>query len=242
MGMRKLLMAAVCLWTAVASMFTGSGSVVVNWGLTYHKDGTTPTVSMLGAELLQKYDGMYVGDTSQRQVYFTFDLGYEAGYTTEVLDLLKEYQIKGLFFLCGNYLKQTDLIARMQNEGHQIGNHTNKHRDLPTLNEDAIRKDITDLQLPGAPKFFRPPQGRFDEKTLRVAKAAGLRAVLWSVAIVDWQKSPKLNVTACTNKILERAHPGAIMLFHITNPGTPELLRKVIPALQNQGYTFGELA
>ena len=98
------------------------------------------------------------------------------------------------------------------------------------------------MQLPTTAKFFRPPQGRFDAKTLRVAREEGLRAVLWSIAIQDWQKSPKLNVQACTNKVLERVHPGAIMLFHITNPGTPEMLRTLIPALQAKGYTFGELA
>lgn len=220
----------------------GSNGGIVSWGLTHHGNESTPTVGALGAKLLKEYNGLYVGDTSQKQVYFTFDLGYEAGYTGEVLDILKEYQIKGVFFLCGNYLSQTDLIARMQNEGHQIGNHTNKHRDLPTLSETEIRKDLTDLQLPTTAKFFRPPQGRFDEKTLRVAQEEGLRAVLWSLAIVDWQKTPKLDVTACTNKILERVHPGAIMLFHITNPGTPEMLRQVIPALREKGYTFGELA
>ncbi len=223
-------------------MVMGSTSDVVSWGLSHHGNETTPTVSAVGAQLLKDYDGMYVGDTSQKQVYFTFDLGYEAGYTAEVFDILKEYQIKGVFFLCGNYLQQTELIARMQNEGHQIGNHTNKHRDLPSLSEDGIRRDIADLQLPTTAKFFRPPQGRFDEKTLRVAKDLGLRAVLWSLAIVDWQTKPKLNVQACTDKILERVHPGAIMLFHITNPGTPEMLRQVIPALQDKGYTFGELA
>ena len=232
----------MCIGAALVNAVSGVGSDIVSWGLTYHKDETTPTVSALGAKLLQEYDGLYVGDTSQKQAYFTFDLGYEAGYTAEVLDILKEYQIKGLFFLCGNYLKQTDLITRMQNEGHQIGNHTNKHRDLPTLDEDAIRKDITDLHLPKPAKFFRPPQGRFDAKTLRIAEEEGLRAVLWSIAIVDWQKSPKLDVTACTNKVLERIHPGAIMLFHITNPGTPEMLKMLIPALQEQGYSFGELA
>lgn len=240
--MRKLLLSAVCWLSALVTTVTGNHGGVVNWGLTHHGNETTPTVDAHAAELLKQYDGLYVGDTSQKQVYFTFDLGYEAGYTAEVLDILKEHQIKGVFFLCGNYMKETALIARMQNEGHQLGNHTNKHRDLPTLNEDAIRQDLTDLQLPTTTKFFRPPQGRFDEKTLRVAQEQGLRAVLWSVAIVDWQKTPKLAVTSCTKKVLERVHPGAIMLFHITNPGTPEMLRQVIPALRERGYTFGELA
>ncbi|MBQ7973865.1 MAG: polysaccharide deacetylase family protein [Clostridia bacterium] len=239
--MRKLLMAATCWLMALTTMISGNANGVVNWGLSHRGNETTPVVSELGAELLKKYDGMYVGDTSKKQVYLTFDLGYEAGYTAEVLDILKEYQIKGLFFLCGNYLSQNDLIVRMQNEGHQLGNHTNKHRDLPSLSEDGIREDIRSLQLPTTPKFFRPPQGRFDEKTLRVAQEEGLRAVLWSLAIQDWQKTPKLDVAKSTNKILERVHPGAIMLFHITNPGTPEMLRSLIPALQEKGYTFGEL-
>ena len=234
-------MAGMCLISALVNVFAGNGGDIVSWGLVHRGNETTPEVGALAQQLLEKYNGMYVGDTNQKQVYLTFDLGYEAGYTAEVLDLLKEYQVKGLFFLCGNYLKENELIARMQNEGHQIGNHTNKHRDLPTLSEDEIRKDITDLQLPVTAKFFRPPEGRFDDKTLRVAKEQGLRAVLWSIAIQDWQREPKLDVMACTNKILERIHPGAIMLFHITNPGTPEMLRMLIPTLQAKGYTFGEL-
>lgn len=217
-----------------------SGNGIVNWGLSHHGNETVPGVSQQGAALLAKYDGLYVGDASQKQVYFTFDLGYEAGYTAAVLDILKEHNIKAVFFLCGNYLQQTELIERMQNEGHQIGNHTNKHRDLPTLSEDEIRRDIKDLALPTTAKFFRPPQGRFDEKTLRVAKEEGLRAVLWSLAIVDWQKTP-INARASADKVLSRIHPGAIMLFHITNAGTPEMLKLLIPELQAKGYTFGEL-
>ncbi len=239
--MRKLLLTAVCFCTAAITAVMGTSSDVVSWGLGYHQNGNTPSVSAVGAELLQKYNGMYVGDTTKRQVYFTFDLGYESGYTAEVLDVLKGSQISALFFLCGNYLRETALIERMQNEGHQLGNHTNKHRDLPKLDESAIRKDLNDLHLPKPAKFFRPPQGRFDEKTLRVAQAEGLRAVLWSVAIVDWKKSPRLNVTQCTQKIMSRVHPGAIMLFHIANPGTPDLLRSVIVNLQAQGYGFGVL-
>ena len=236
--MKHALFTLCCLGMTLVTAATGNP--VVSWGLTHHGNETTPGVSQLGAELLQKYDGMYVGDTSQKQVYFTFDLGYEAGYTAEVLDILREYQIKGLFFLCGNYLQQTDLINRMLAEGHQIGNHTNKHKDLPTLDEAGIREDLTSLHLPQTAKFFRPPQGRFDEKTLRVAQSLGLRAVLWSIAIVDWGKKP-IDAAACAAKVVKRVHPGAIMLFHITNAGTPEMLKLLIPQLRDKGYTFGTL-
>ncbi len=218
----------------------GAGGIV-NWGLSHHGNETTPAVSTYGAELLAKYNGLYVGDTSKREVYFTFDLGYEAGYTAAVLDILKEHNIKATFFVCGNYLQETELLQRLQDEGHQIGNHTDQHRDLPKLDEAAIRKDLTDLALPTPATFFRPPQGRFDEKTLRVAQDLGLRAVLWSIAIVDWGKEP-INARASADKVLSRIHPGAIMLFHITNAGTPAMLRLLIPELAAKGYTFGQLA
>lgn len=236
--MRKLLLSAACFYTALAVMFSGNG--IISWGLSHHGHETTPGVSQVGAALLAKYDGLYVGDTNKKEVYFTFDLGYEAGYTAQVLDVLKAHHIKATFFLCGNYLQETALIERMLNEGHQLGNHTNKHRDLPTLSPDAIKKDLSDLQLPRPAQFFRPPQGRFDEKTLRVAKDLGLRAVLWSLAIVDWHKTP-LDARASADKVLSRIHPGAIMLFHITNAGTPKMLELLIPELQAQGYTFGAL-
>ena len=238
--MRNLLLAATAWLSAFALMLAGQGGIV-SWGLSHHGNETTPGVSEYGAELLAKYDGMYVGDTSKREVYFTFDLGYEAGYTAAVLDVLKEHNIKATFFVCGNYLQETELLARMQDEGHQIGNHTDKHRDLPKLDEAGIRKDLTDLALPQTATFFRPPQGRFDEKTLRVAKELGLRAVLWSIAIVDWGKEP-IDARASADKVLSRIHPGAIMLFHITNAGTPEMLKLLIPELVAKGYTFGQLA
>ena len=212
----------------------------VSTGLNHEACNRHPEWSRVNGEGQVIY-GDRTGNFFRTQCFNTGYTEHILGILQEVLDILQEYNIKGLFFLCGNYLSQQDLILRMQNEGHQLGNHTNKHRDLPSLNEDGIRQDITSIQLPGKVKFFRPPQGRFDAKTLRVAREAGLRAVLWSLAIADWQKSPKLDVDACTQKILDRVHPGAIMLFHITNPGTPEMLRALIPALQNKGYTFGEL-
>lgn len=238
--MRNLMLVTTAWLSALAMLLVGQSNIV-SWGLSHHGNETTPSVSEYGAELLAKYDGLYVGDTSQREVYFTFDLGYEAGYTAEVLDILKEHGIKATFFVCGNYLRETELLQRMQEEGHQIGNHTDKHRDLPKLDEAGIRKDLTDLALPQATQFFRPPQGRFDEKTLRVAKELGLRAVLWSVAIVDWGKEP-IDVRASADKVISRIHPGAIMLFHITNAGTPEMLKLLIPELTAKGYTFGQLA
>ena len=247
-GFAMLAVLVIC----VMSGFAFSG-FVVNWGLTPNSRGVTPEAPRGGAELLRKYDGMYVceknAETSDKKVYFTFDLGYEAGFTAEVLDILQANSIKASFFLCGNYLQEDELIGRMISEGHTIGNHTDRHRDLPKLGDDAMKKDIVDFTEKFEEKYsmayskkitqFRPPQGRFNERVLKEVQNQGLKTVMWSVAIVDWGKSP-IPAQLNADKIAKRVHPGAIILFHITNSGTPEMLKLLIPQLVEKGYTIGD--
>ena len=219
-------------------------SAPISWGLGHHGNETVPTVPGGSEELLKKYDGMFRWDTNEKKVYFTFDLGYEAGYTGEVLDILDKNGIKATFFLCGNYLQNADLINRMIAGGHNIGNHTDKHKDLPTLSDDGIRTDIGTFQkdylaaFPGAkvPVYFRPPQGRIDERTLKIAKGEGLKTVMWSVAIRDWAKTP-IEAKPNAEKIASRVHPGAIILMHITNAGTPRMIEELLPLIAEKGYT-----
>ena len=227
---------------------------VISWGVVPNARETTPEPPKGSEKMLSENNGMFVADTSEKKVYFTFDLGYEAGYTAIVLDILKENNIKAVFFICGNYLQETELIGRMVSEGHSLGNHTDRHKDLPTLSDEGIKKDIVDLtekfnaqymntatQIPSVRqdiKYFRPPQGRFDERTLKAANAQGMKTMLWSIAIVDWGKTP-INAVENAAKIEKRLHPGAIILFHITNSGTPEMLRLLIPKITAKGYQFG---
>jgi peptidoglycan-N-acetylmuramic acid deacetylase len=229
-------------------MLTVLLSPAVNWGLYPNTRGQTPTPPENGAALLREYGGLFVADTNEKRVYLTFDLGYESGHTGAVLDILKAHNIKAVFFLCGNYLKERKLVARMIGEGHLIGNHTDRHRDLPTLTDDEIEKDIMDFQNKfsaeypnaAAPVFFRPPKGRFDERTLKIAKDNNLRAMLWSSAIIDWNKVP-FNAQAGANKILSHIHNGAIILSHITNSATPAMLQLLLPRLAEKGYTVGSV-
>jgi peptidoglycan-N-acetylmuramic acid deacetylase len=127
-----------------------------------------------------------------------------------------------------------------------IGNHTNHHKDLPTLSNDGIKTDIMDFQnkftsqYPNAkpPTFMRPPKGRFDEKTLTVARDNNLRTMLWSIAIKDWGKSP-IDHVASANLISKRIHNGAIILMHITNAGVPKTVENLLSLLTEKGYTIG---
>jgi len=228
---------------ALTATALGFASPVVDWGLGPNGQGVPPTPPSHGAMILEKHNGLYRQETDEKRVFFTFDLGYEAGYTAEVLDILKEHNIKAIFFLCGNYLKETDLVNRMIDEGHIIGNHTDRHKDLPTLSREGIVTDImtfqndftTQFPKAAAPVWFRPPKGRIDEKTLAVASENNLKTMMWSIAIKDWGKTP-INADQSSQTIIKRIHPGAIILFHITNAGMPRTIEKLIPMLEEQGY------
>jgi peptidoglycan-N-acetylmuramic acid deacetylase len=242
------------VWGAVAaisalSVFGGGNAKPISWGLGGFGGERVPTAPPNANELLQKYDGLYYFETDKKEVLLTFDLGYEAGHTGAVLDILKANKIKAIFFLCGGYMGQTELIERIITDGHMVGNHTDKHKDLPTLSTEAIEKDIMTLQneftdkFPHspAPKFFRPPQGRVDEKVLQIAKDNGLRTTMWSIAIKDWGKTP-YDADAGAKKIASRVHAGAIILSHITNSATPDMIEKLIPLLETAGYSFADPA
>ena len=222
--------------------FAGSDRAY-SWGLS-HRGGGHPPVAT-GGDLLTQNNGIYLGDTAGKTVYLTFDLGYEAGYTDAVLDTLKSHDIKAIFFLCGHYLKETELVERMISEGHIIGNHTDKHKDLPSLSREGATADIDmftekySANFNAPVKHFRPPQGRFNRTVLEEVAKRNMKTVMWSLAIVDWGKTP-INAEACAKKITERIHPGAVILLHISNAGTHKMLNLLVPMLQENGYTFGD--
>ncbi|MCL1901358.1 MAG: polysaccharide deacetylase family protein [Firmicutes bacterium] len=238
---------AVLAVSVFSNAFAMALDTTISWGVVPNSEERTPEPPKGSLELLKNNNGIFVKETLDKKVYFTFDLGYEAGYTAQVLDILAENNIKGIFFLCGNYLQEEDLIKRMIDEVHYLGNHTDKHKDLPALNGEAIKKDIVTLQenfksrYSQPMNFFRPPQGRFNENVLKIANEQGLKTTLWSIAIVDWGKSP-INHVECANKIEKRIHPGAVILFHITNSGTPKMLKLLIPKIFSKGYQIGDPA
>jgi len=218
----------------------------INWGLKPNTLEQIPVAPDGIESLLAQYGGMYHANTQDKRAYLTFDLGYEAGYTAQVLDILKANNLKAVFFLCGNYLKEVDLINRMLKEGHMIGNHTDKHKKLPTLSDEALKTDIMTFQddfmaqFPNAaaPVFFRPPSGTFCERTLKIAHENNLRTMMWSLATVDWGKTA-IDAVNISNLLSSRVHPGAIILLHISNSGTPPMLEQLLAKIGEKGYTVG---
>lgn len=220
-----------------------------NWGLSFQEEGEAPVIDV-DKEKLEELDGYYLGDETKKIIYLTFDAGYENGNTEKILDALKENNVKAAFFLVGNYLETCpELVKRMVDEGHIVGNHTFRHKDMATLtSKEDFMKELTDLEDlykktigSDMPKFYRPPQGKFSENQLQWAKEAGYKTCFWSLAYVDWDEKKQPDKKDALEKLTKRVHPGAIILLHSTSSTNGAILDEVIKEWKNMGYEFGEL-
>lgn len=110
-----------------ASASSNLSNKKIGWGIKREKDHKRPDVGKENKELMEKYNGIYIGNENKKNIYLTFDEGYEAGYTEKILDVLKENDVKATFFITAHYLNTAEeLVKRMVNEGHIVGNHTPK--------------------------------------------------------------------------------------------------------------------
>ncbi len=220
-----------------------------NWGLGFHGDGVPPS-GMATSDELKQYDAVYLGDTTQKVLYLTFDAGYENGNTAPILDALKKHNARATFFLVGNYVKSSpDLTKRMCDEGHTVGNHTYHHPDMSKITDEAaFRAELASLEALFAEttgqamsKFYRPPQGVYSESNLEQAKAMGYKTVFWSLAYVDWLQDKQPTREQAFNKLLPRTHPGAIVLLHSTSSTNADILDDLLTQWEAEGYRFGTL-
>ena len=219
------------------------------WGLSFRTEGQTP-VGTADSATLYRYNAFYVGDTSQKVLYLTFDAGYENGYTAKILDILKKHQVPAAFFLVGNYLeKNPDLVRRMVGEGHIVGNHTMHHYDMQKISDPAaFGKELRDLetlytQVTGLemPKFYRPPQGLYSADNLKTAKELGYTTVFWSLAYADWRSDSQPTKEQAFSKLLPRIHNGAVILLHATSKTNAEILDELLTNYKEMGYRFAPL-
>ena len=250
MGKRDLLILLLAIALAVAvsvGVFLGSGIETGSWGLSFREEGVPP-IGNAGKDQLKAYDAVYIGDTSRKILYLTFDAGYENGSTEKILDVLKAQQVPAAFFLVGNYMeKNADLVRRMVEEGHIVGNHTMHHYDMSKLTEQsAFAKELKDLEVlfqeitgKEMPKFYRPPQGLYSEENLKMAKDLGYKTVFWSLAYVDWNNDDQPSREEALGKLIPRTHPGAVVLLHSNSKTNAAVLEELIGKWREEGYTFG---
>ncbi|WP_370529760.1 delta-lactam-biosynthetic de-N-acetylase [Alkalihalobacillus sp. AL-G] len=220
-----------------------------DWFFKRSKDHQPATTEPEFMELLKKYNGFYIGDTSGKNLYLTFDNGYENGYTKQILDVLNEKNVPATFFVTGHYLNdQAELVKRMVKEGHIVGNHSWKHPDLTSVSNSRLKEELTKVEeeyqkLTGHNDmvFLRPPRGVFSERTLALSEKEGYINVFWSLAYKDWVTNEQKGEDYAYRNIMKQIHPGAILLLHTVSKDNAEALGRVIDDLRKQGYTFKSL-
>lgn len=229
---------------------TVNATVTDNWGLSFQQEGQPP-IGNASAEALREYRAYYVGDTSQKKLYITFDAGYENGNTPAILDALKKHQVQATFFVVGHYLESApDMVKRMVAEGHIVGNHTYHHPDMSAIaDETSFREELTQTealyeQITGQPmkKIYRPPQGKYSENNLRMARDLGYTTLFWSLAYVDWYSDKQPTAQQAFDKLIPRIHNGAVVLLHSTSSTNAAILDELLTKWENMGYTFGTLS
>ena len=245
-----LTLAALFYFTAPAPALTASAPIAVpaaaDWGLSFPTEGESP-VGNASAEDLAQYGAYYLGDTSQKVLYLTFDCGYENGCTEAILDALKKHRVPAAFFVVGNYLETSpDLVKRMISEGHIVANHTYHHPDMSKIaSKEDFQKELTSLEekfqeITGQamPKYYRPPQGKYSVENLQMAKDLGYHTFFWSLAYVDWYQDRQPSKEEAFKKLLGRIHPGAIVLLHSTSSTNAAILDELLTSWEEMGYTF----
>lgn len=242
------LLLAIVVSFAPSSVYALSNDAI-HWGFSKSKHHAPPAAGKEWDALLAKYDAFYLGNPHEKAIYLTFDNGYENGYTAQILNVLKEKHVPATFFVTGHYLETApDLVKRMANEGHIIGNHSWHHPDLTTVSDErlraeleAVRKKTEELTGQKGMIYLRPPRGIFSERTLAVARELGYYHVFWSLAFVDWHIDKQKGWEYAYNNIMKQIHPGAVILLHTVSKDNADALAKVIDDLRKQGYTFKRL-
>jgi len=220
----------------------------IEWGIKRGKNHEQPDLGSKNKSLIEKYNGMAMGNKESKNIYITFDLGYEAGYTENILNTLKENNVPATFFITAHYANSaSDLVQRMIDDGHIIGNHTVNHKSMPSLNEKDLTKELMNLHTAIYEKFgfemryMRPPKGEYSERVLSYTTKLGYVPVMWSFAYADWNEAAQPSNESAINKIIENVHNGEIMLLHATSKTNMEILDTVIKQIKNMGYEFKSL-
>lgn len=217
----------------------------VAWGVGANKNEYGQPIDALNAnDRYRAVDGYFVGK-NENVIYLTFDNGYENGYTIPILDTLKETGTPALFFLTYDYVKDNvDLTERMIHEGHEIGNHTYKHKSFPEISLKEITEEVLKMeeymgsQLHYSMRYVRPPKGEFTEQALAVCQSLGYKTLFWSFAYYDYNVNDQYSYQKAIEKLKASLHPGAIYLLHCVSKTNSEVLKEFIEYAKAHGYSF----
>lgn len=233
--------------TVAPTNYNDLDSKGIGWGFVRNK-GVEPRITEEQRNVLESSGGYYMDHREERRLYLTFDEGYENGYTSKILDVLAQHEVPAAFFVTGPYLKnQPELIKRMIDEGHIVGNHTVNHLNLPKQPVDTVRAELNNLsreceELYGYKmEYMRPPEGEYSERVLAVARDEGYKTVMWSMAYKDWDINSQKGSDYAYENVVPYLHDGAIILLHAVSSDNAEALGDIIDSARELGYEFYSL-
>nr|WP_229263945.1 delta-lactam-biosynthetic de-N-acetylase [Cohnella cholangitidis] len=236
-------------------LFAGSASAQTNdtpyhFGFKKSRNGNLPSIADEGfMNVLRQHDAIFLGNTQNKELYLTFDNGYENGYTPRILDVLRDKSVPAAFFVTGHFVKeQPELISRMAKEGHIIGNHSWSHPDMSRIGADRIRGEMDKVkagvaELTNQPemRYMRPPRGIFSGRMLGACRELGYTGVFWSIAYRDWDVNRQQGWHYAYESVMSQLHPGAVILLHSVSRDNAEALARIIDDARKQGYEFHNL-
>lgn len=221
-----------------------------HFGFKKNKNGQLPSINEEGFKgIVDRHGAVFLGDTTKKELYLTFDNGYENGFTPKILDTLVAKKVPAIFFVTGHFVKeQPELLKRMAQEGHLIGNHSWSHPDMTTVSNQKIKDELTKVSdavqhVTGQAnmRYLRPPRGIFSDRTLAVTKDMGYTNVFWSIAYKDWDTKVQRGAKYAYDSVMAQLHPGAVILLHSVSKDNAEALGMMIDEARKQGYEFKSL-
>lgn len=218
---------------------------MTGWYTSNRQDGSRPRESEI-----KKYkdQNVYFLGPDKKVIYLTFDEGGNKTYVKEIVDILNKHNIDATFFFSRNYISNNpDLMKKIINSGHSIGNHTVNHLSMPSLAtkdkfdsyySELKETEIAFMQATGKPmeKLFRYPMGEYSNRTMNIMKSMGYKSIFWSVAYKDWDAD--YNKEYSLNNMKKQLHNGAIYLIHPKCRGNYEALEDFINYATDLGYKF----
>lgn len=219
----------ICTRFITAILILAAGFLIVNH---VYRNLSVPTT-----EITPIYQGL----NNKKQISFAVNVDWGEEFIPEMIDTFNGHQIKCTFFLTGRWTEKFPEVAKSIIEnGHEIGNHGYKHDSPNKMSQEKVRTDIKKTEqiikeITGKnTKLYAPPSGEREDHVIRAAHELGYQTILWSVDTIDWQRPASNSIVT---RILDKAHNGAIVLMHPTEP-TVQALPIVIPELKRQGYKF----
>ena len=218
---------------------------IVKWGPGTQQNEKGRSIACIDLqERFSQYGVYFIAPEEENCVTLSFDQGYENGHTSGILDTLLEKDVTAIFFLTGHYVRsQPELVQRMIDEGHILGNHSDSHKVY--CDELSIEESFEDARwmqeylrdnFKYEMRLFRFPEGEFSEQSLALMQQIGYKSLFWSFAYADWDVNNQPSYEAAMERIMKYVHPGEIMLLHSVSSTNAQVLPEVIDRIRDMGY------